>query len=124
MPPVTATQEIARRICEIPAEFHRRAVSVVQLVWDSGCESADAVSLRRALEERLRTHPELIDDWLTYSADKRTSSGWFFQDDDVVTVGYFEADRGISHEQHFSDRLQACAEFIMREIESIGARKA
>jgi hypothetical protein len=121
---VTATQEIGTRICQIFTEFQRRGVSVVQLVRESGYGGADAASLRGAVEEQLRTHPELIDDWLTYSGDKRTSSGWFFEDDDEVVVGYFDVTRGRSHEQQFADRLQACAEFIMREVDSIQRRTA
>ena len=33
--------------------------------------------------------------------------------------GYFESGRGTSHEQHFTDRSEACAEFIMRELEGM-----
>jgi len=117
---IAATEEIARRVYYIPSEFHRRGdVSVVALVEESGYDNTNTSSLRQAIEQQLRARPALIEDWLGYSADKRTSRGWYFQDDPVPIVAYFESGVGRSREQRFTDRAQACAEFIMRELESI-----
>jgi hypothetical protein len=117
---ITAIEEIARRVCDIPSEFHRRGdVSVVALVEQSGYDDSNAPSLRQAIEQQLCARPAVIEDWLCYSADKRTSRGWYFQDDPVLVVAYFESGVGTSRERRFTDRAQACAEFIMRELESI-----
>jgi len=54
------TEETAKRVCNIPADFHRRGdTSVFQLVRESGYADADTSSLRFAVEQQLRTHPTL-----------------------------------------------------------------
>ena len=122
---MTAAKETAVRVCNIPSEFHRRGdTSVFQLVQESGYAHADTSSLRCAVQQQLRTHPILIDDWLAYCADKRTSSGWYLTKDIPFTVGYFDVDHGRSREQCFSDRSEACTEYIMRELETISERTA
>jgi len=122
---MTPTEETAVRVCNIPSEFHRRRdTSVFQLVQESGYAEADTSSLRCAVEQQLRTHPTLLDDWLAYCADKRTSSGWYLADDTSFTVGYYDVGHGRSREQRFSDRSEACTEFIMRELEAISERTA
>jgi len=119
------TEETAKRVCNIPADFHRRGdTSVFQLVRESGYADADTSSLRFAVEQQLRTHPTLIDDWLAYCADKRTSSGWHLADDAPFTVGYYDIRHGRSREQRFSDRSEACTEYIMRELKAISERTA
>jgi hypothetical protein len=73
-------EEITARICRIPAEFHRRGgVSVVTLLVESGYQAVDQIFGVAYIREYLRIYPELIDDWATYSGDKRTS-GWYFDD--------------------------------------------
>src|ERR1043165_6939665 len=108
---MTATEEIARRVCEIPSEVHRRGdVSVAALVEESGFDHTDTSALRQAIEQQLRARPVLIEDWLGYSADKRSSRGWYFQDHPGPAVAYFESGVGTSREQRFTDRAPACSE--------------
>ncbi|HSQ32230.1 MAG TPA: hypothetical protein VLN49_20385, partial [Gemmatimonadaceae bacterium] len=77
------------------------------------------------LAEYLRAHPSTIDTWLRYSADKRTSSGWYFVHESAWFVGYVGSsdtlDRGVAAES-FDDPATACAMFILRELDGIRAR--
>ena len=121
----TATQEIVAIICGMPAEFHHRGdISMVELVAKSGFDDSDGSSLRSAIEEQLRAHPQLIDDWATYSSDKRSDSGWYFEDRDSPLLGYYDPTIGSSQEQVFSDRARACTEFIIRELKAIRSSTA
>ena len=112
---------IVEQVCRLPAEFRRiQTKSIVQLA-----EEIDVSAHRHCINssivvKHLNAHPELIKDWLLYSADKRVSHGWYFKEtgNDIV-VGYFPDGR----EHRFSDRATACAEFVVHEIDSIIASK-
>ncbi len=60
---------------------------------------------------RLRSQPELIDQWQTYSYDKRATPEPYL---DGLEVGMFDAGR---HEvETYTDPVDACADFIHREV--------
>jgi hypothetical protein len=110
--------DVVARICELPVQFKvRRTVSVVQLVNESGYLVAPAALTADAVSMYLRDHPELIEAWLAYSQDKRTSSGWYVTQRaaDSFEIGYFPAGERIT----VAGRASACAEFIVREVRSI-----
>ena len=72
----------------------------------------------------LAVHPDWVDAWFVWSDDQRSSPAWWLAETSATTyeVGYlgpgFEG-----QEPHlvFEDRLQACAEFMVRAIASIEA---
>lgn len=67
--------------------------------------SADLVSLVQA-------HPEVIEDWLSYSEDKRTSGGWYLlRKGTIGSVGEREP------EKHFKSLVEAVAEYCVRELD-------
>ena len=116
--------EIAKLVCDIPEEFRRRGdVSVAELFAASGYMCSDP-TVHAAIEQQLRARPRLVDEWLTYSADKRTSSGWYVEDGAPALVGYYDPQIGRSREELFTDRWQACAQFIIRELESMREQTA
>jgi hypothetical protein len=72
--------------------------------------SVEASQLAAVLE----ANPALIDEWLAYSEDKRTSLGWGLEATE-------EADWLVSTLQGQSERFPspstACAEFVLRELD-------
>lgn len=111
---------IVARVCELPAQFRARGdVSMVQLVLESGLIESPEALTPRAVSDYLRQHEHLVEAWTMLSEDKRTSSGWYFVERSDVSfeVGYYPDGPRIS----FSDRVQACAEFIVREANAIAA---
>lgn len=60
----------------------------------------------------LREHPELIEAWLRYSADKRTDAGWYLSEDG--TIG--QVDRP-GEESRFPSIEQAVAAYVVRELD-------
>ena len=111
-------QDVVEKVCTIPADFHRRGnVSVVYLLEESGYATfRDAVTVR-IIQQHLQAHPHLIDVWAGYSEDQRCD-GWYF-DDRRTSIGHYSSGAGTAHEQKFSERSQACAEYIKHELESI-----
>lgn len=60
---------------------------------------------------RLRSQPELIERWQTYSYDKRATPEPYL---DGLEVGMFDAGR---HDvATYTDPVDACADFIYREV--------
>ena len=112
-------QDVVEKVCSIPTDHHRRDdVSVVYLLEESGYDAVrDAITVP-IIQQRLQAQPHLIDVWAGYSEDQRCSSGWFF-DDRRYATGHYSSSAGRSQEQVFSERSQACAEFIKHELESI-----
>jgi hypothetical protein len=110
--------DVVARICELPIQFKGRGtVSVIQLVDESGYRAAAGSLTVDAVLTYLREHPHLIEAWLGYSEDKRTSSGWYVTErsSDNFEIGYHPRGERIS----IAGRAPACAEFIVREIRSI-----
>lgn len=66
-----------------------------------------------AVRAHLAKVPELVNDWINYSADKRASSGWYLNENG--TVGYYPD----GPESRYNDIATACAEFIVRELADI-----
>ncbi len=116
---------MARAVVTIPAALSSGASagsSFRDLLLDSGyCLFSRAITVGM-LEGALREHPEQVENWLAWSDNKRTDSGWYFRRRGLggVEVGYFpfRADRpSIS----FSEKeiFRACAQFIKFEIDDI-----
>ena len=65
-------------------------------------------------------HHDIINDWLTWSDNKRVTEGWFFKknEDETYVVGYFHIDKN-KKEIVFSNIDEACSYFIKNEIEAI-----
>jgi hypothetical protein len=78
-------------------------------------ESPQALT-REGITEFLQENPNLIDAWMQWSEDQRTSPAWWFaKTNRVYTVGLYPG----GEEFTFTDRFDACAEFVIRQIESI-----
>jgi len=86
-------------------------------VDESGYRAAPGSLTVDAVSRYLHEHPALIEAWLAYSEDKRTSSGWYItqRSDDTFEIGYHPKGERIV----IAGRASACAEFIVREVRSI-----
>jgi hypothetical protein len=74
------SEDILSRLCRIPENSSRPGSkdSIHSLV-----NSIDYRNIRPSIDERtlslfIHSHLEVVQSWLNYSEDKRTSSGWFF----------------------------------------------
>ena len=111
--------KVIAKICELPVQFKSRGnVSLIRLVDESGYRSEPNALTVEAVSAHLLEHPDLIEVWLGYSRDKR-SSGWYIVQLPAgpFEVGSYPAGERIS----IADGASACAEFIVREVRSVGA---
>jgi hypothetical protein len=70
------------------------------------------------LETRLQARPELIEPWLSYSADKRTSGGWHLtRDGESWVVGQLGKKTQVATTESFAVGARAAAVFVLRELD-------
>ena len=111
---------VVSKICSMPRDFHLLGnKSMIQLLIESGYLNETQLVTKETISTYLAENPDLIIDWENYSSDKRVSEGWYFlkRGSDWI-VGYAGSP---SQEQRlvFSSELEACAEFILREVSGI-----
>ena len=76
------------------------------------------------IREALLLHPNCVNDWIRFSEDKRSSAGWYFQQNGIdYEVGFFSLNKNNIGPTKYSNSIEACAAFIKREIESIRGNK-
>ena len=60
----------------------------------------------------IRLHTELVEEWILYSADKRTDGGWYLlEQGEIGQVGVPQS------RMNFDSMEQAVAEYVVRELD-------
>ncbi len=114
--------EIIKDICNIPVDCHEMGtISVYDLTKQSGYfENQNSIS-SEDIKKYLLLNTNIANEWLQYSEDKRTDSGWYFTKNDKhnkYIVGYL-SNGNRCNETVFSNIVDACTMFILSELEVI-----
>lgn len=109
------TASLIEHVCRLPDRFRSEEKSILQIVSESGIENNQSVLTAENIVPCLVAHPELINKWLDWSADNRSSPSWYFRS---RLSGYEVGYRPKGEVLKFTklERAQACAEFIIRDI--------
>jgi hypothetical protein len=114
-------REQLHAIATLPATFRASEKSLYDLVTEIGYERLRPALSVDQLAAFLRDRPELIDPWVHYSEDKRTSEGWYLLGAPHWYVSY--PGRELELEREMKERTRtpadACATFILLELDSI-----
>jgi hypothetical protein len=103
----------------MPRVLVREEVSAYALLQRSGYFDRHAEITPALLQAVLSDDPTLVRDWLDYSENKRTGSGWYFRRASPgFEVGSL-AREGKVDDRTYADSIEACAVFIKREIEEM-----
>jgi hypothetical protein len=114
------TKNMISDIIHLPEKFYAGNASIYSLLKETGYFESHLQVNEAILLDELNKLPELVNQWLNWSDDKRSSSGWYFQKN--ATKGYVVGYHPSIHnpiQLKFIDSKEACAAFIKREIESI-----
>ena len=107
-------------ICRIGAEYLNGRYRNIKALEDSVkfVEKNGMPSVRQ-LVEAIRGIPKCENGWMLWSEDKRWQPAWYFVDgeDGDYYVGHYSTKHGKKHECRFSDKAEACAFFVKKEIE-------
>lgn len=107
---------IIEKICRLPIDFYGGSKSMVDLVSEYGIAEHSSALASTEIVRYVRNHPEVIDQWLKWSANKRVDSGWYFERQrDHLLVGFNPNGDSL----RFEDQATACAEYIVREVAAI-----
>lgn len=96
-------------------------VSIFSLVEQTGyfelCHEVSESDIRAALI----SCPKCLQEWLQYSADKRTPTGWYLAENDegCYETGYIAVGHIRTSRVQYENGIMACACFIKHELESI-----
>jgi len=107
-------------ICSIAKDFREsNNKNMYLLVKERLAKQSNSSVNKKNIIECLKLNPVFIKSWLLYSEDKRSSSGWYIKENlNHWIIGYL--DNGvIENEKVFESKYEACAEFIISEINSI-----
>ena len=113
---------VVERVCRLPRDFRLVGTkSIIQLAEEIGLPSHRECITSSAVKSQLLAQPELVDDWLLWSADQRCSPAWYFcKDGEEYIVGYGPN----GEEMRFANHLSACTQFVIHEVENIIAMMA
>lgn len=115
-------EEVSVSICSIAKDFYELTNRSMRNLVEANLE-ADLTSLaidERQLSAVFSQRPELVDYWLRYSEDRRSPTGWYIEEKSKRwSVSYFG---GFGKEsRRFTDRADACAFFVVGELQEIVA---
>ena len=110
----------------MPVDFRERGdVSMAQLVCDAGYDPSHTSLSEEEIASHLRKNPDLVQVWVQYSEDQRSSPAWYLSVPgkelgrlQTWRVGYYSQEGG-TPEIPFDDEFEACAYFIMRYLEQV-----
>lgn len=112
---------LTERILLLPKTFYMTGnKSFFDLLKDSGYfeDYNDVTEVN--IREQLKTHPEYCEQWIEWSENQRSDSGWYILQQDsnnhIYIVGCFHSRDQITSKE-FTDSIQAVAYFIKNQIE-------
>lgn len=112
--------DIINKLINIPVKFHELGnKSWNTLLQESGyLENQEEVTADK-IEEALSLHSNLINDWIQYSDDNRSTPAWGFAKTDKgkYRVAHYPEGKDFQEMVTF-DSFKACAYFIMCKIRS------
>ena len=100
--------------------YKEENMSIYSLLKETGYFEFHNQINKSDIYECLILYPDSIIQWLDWSENKRSSSGWYFtmETDTQYIVGYFPSNKDLKPVK-YSDKNEACTNFILREIEDI-----
>lgn len=115
------TKATVEAVARLPRTFHSRGdLSAYAILEQSGYFDRHADVTPDMLAAILGSDPSLVDEWLAFSENKRTSSGWYFRQGATgFTVGFVGDAGNKVDESNYTDPIEACAKFIKGEVEEM-----
>jgi hypothetical protein len=104
-------------ICHLPAAYRESGLGWHELVRRSPYGSNREAVTEEVLASYLSAHSDLIELWLGWSEDKRsTPSPFFRRSGSRYELGYVERDGQFRPSEFFDEPVRPCARFILKEL--------
>ena len=115
--------ETVDTVCRLPTDYASfRIYTAVELLRRSGYVAVRSEVTVERLAASLAAHPDWVEAWFAWSAENRARMHWFIRDcgPEKWEIAWFDGDAN-RRSMSFADRTRACAEYVLRELESIAA---
>lgn len=113
---------IIDELIKLPNQFNTILnKSIYDLLRDTGYFEIYDQILVENIYKKLSVYPsKFVEDWLSYSENKRSNTGWYFKSNEKqkYVVGMLDSE-GENNHFEYKDCIEACAAFIKNEIEDI-----
>jgi hypothetical protein len=107
---------LAQRVSEIPDAYDHSNLSTMQLLAETGYLDRPQALTVSDVKAALEDDPDLAEMWLQRGRDQRLAGGWFIEHvNDQYRIQNYSTGQYLVE----WDRLQACAEFIVRYVDFI-----
>lgn len=116
------TTHLADEISSLVGRYSRQEdLSIHEMLRRTGYQKQQACVTVEAIRGALSKNPERLAEWLEYSENKRSVTGWYLRkaDSGGFEVGCLHNDGSISEQRRYQKLEEACGEFILREVEWI-----
>jgi hypothetical protein len=113
-------QTAVEALCRLPLDVTALELSAKEAIRRSGYRNISGILTERDLAGVLAKRPDLVEAWVRWAEDKRTSRGWYLarRGNRDFEVGYFDG-RATLASQIIADPVQAAAYFAYRELADI-----
>ena len=111
---VMPSREQILRVLAIARGLSLRGLSLRDLIEEAGYRDLRPRIRAAQLAEILRAKPNIVDDWIAYSEDKRTSFGYGFG---PFPAGDWLVDGPEGYRVRFGSRYDGCVAFVLRELD-------
>ena len=115
--------DVISQICLMPKDFKINGTkSMIQLLKESGYFGLESSITKDRIIKFLLSHPNLVKDWEIYSSDRRSEGWYLLHEESIWFVGYSGAQLssyGRDKKYQFISAIEACAFFIIKEVEHL-----
>jgi len=110
-------EKIIQQFVLIPSDVkHSRTKSPAQCLQETKYKGLEGKVNVAEIVSALLSNPDVVDDWLEYSANQRSDTGWYIIERvPHIEVGYYSKE-GFRDVRKYEDKIHACAEFIYQEL--------
>ena len=117
---INITKDIClEKICNLPTDFEISNKSSITLLIESNfVEFSNSIS-KQDIKDYLLIHKNLIDNWKIWSENKRTLGYYLLINSDKNLIESLDIDGNKYFSKSFITAVDACTEFILREISEI-----
>lgn len=113
---------VVEKLCRFARDVASSGASAVEHMRSTHYGEFRGTISPTELEQYLLEHPDLVQDWVGFSADNRSASGWYLRDPGSAHSSKAEWKGGFypSGDVHlFYTGTEACAAFILEYAEQV-----
>ena len=118
-------EDITKKIIFLPRVFRNiMNKSIFGLMEETGYFQVHNKISEEIIEKQLKKYPEYVNEWISYSEDKRGDSGYYIKrEGKIYIIGYLDKQGKIQILEKTNNAVKACAIFIIKEVEDIRLRQ-